>query len=296
MTVANQEQVQEQKQSQEQEPAQASNEACEGRPMNHYEQRQEMKRERLLDAAETARGLSQNLHKRAHDMAEIIPFGQPILVGHHSEKADRRYRGRIHSTFERSFEASKRADDLERRAANIGQGGISSDDPNVIDKLREQLTKIETEQAKMKVANAAIRKGKTEEAKISNLVQLGFSQSIAGMLIQPDFCGRVGFPSYKLTNNNANGRRIRERIAQLEQASKIEAIEIEGKGYEYREDPEENRVMFVFPCKPDRETRDQLKGHAFKWSPTRDAWVRQLTNAGIWAGKRVREYLDARAE
>ena len=31
MTVANQEQVQEQKQSQEQEPAQASNEACEGR-------------------------------------------------------------------------------------------------------------------------------------------------------------------------------------------------------------------------------------------------------------------------
>ena len=45
------------------------------------------------------------LHTDARDMASIIPFGQPILVGHHSEKRDRNYRGRIHKKFERSFEA-----------------------------------------------------------------------------------------------------------------------------------------------------------------------------------------------
>ncbi len=32
-------------------------------------------------------------------MAQAIPFGQPILVGHHSEKRDRRYRGRIENHF-----------------------------------------------------------------------------------------------------------------------------------------------------------------------------------------------------
>ncbi len=40
---------------------------------------------------------------RAHQMAQAIPFGQPILIGHHSEGRDRRYRDRIHSTYERGF-------------------------------------------------------------------------------------------------------------------------------------------------------------------------------------------------
>ncbi|MEE8059026.1 MAG: DUF3560 domain-containing protein [Pseudomonadales bacterium] len=46
-----------------------------------------------------ARQESQTVYKRAKDMAPVIPFGQPILVGHHSEHRDRRYRDRIHNTF-----------------------------------------------------------------------------------------------------------------------------------------------------------------------------------------------------
>ena len=297
MTVMNQEKDQEQSKSNEQEPAQASCKACEGsegRELNAYELRQAMKRERLENAAERARTESDRLCKQARSMADVIPFGQPILVGHHSEKRDRRYRERINNTYGRSVEADKRAKTLESRAASVGTGGISSDDPDAIDKLREKLAKIEAVQARMKAANAAIRKGKTPEAKIANLVQLGFSEGIAAKVLKPDFCGRVGFPSYELTNNNANIKRIRGRIAQLEQASTAEPVSIEGKGYEYREDPEENRVMFVFPGKPEREVRDALRRFAFKWSPTRDAWVRQLNNAGRWAGECVRALLDAR--
>lgn len=33
--------------------------------------------------------------KSAFDMSKQIPMGQPILIGHHSEKADRRFRARI---------------------------------------------------------------------------------------------------------------------------------------------------------------------------------------------------------
>ena len=36
-----------------------------------------------------------------------------------------------------------------------------------------------------------------------------------------------------------------------------------------------------------------LKGHGFRWSPTRKAWVRMLNNRGRYAAMRVREKLDA---
>lgn len=294
--MTNRNQDHQQQHQQDQEPASASSKACEGqeqeRPLNSYELRQEAKRERLLDRAEKKRGNFQQLHDRAHTMAEAIPFGQPILVGHHSEGRDRRYRAKIHNTFGKAFEELDKAKHLEGRAAAVGTGGISSDDPDAIDKLREQLAGVEESQAKMKAANAAIRKGKTDEAKISNLVELGFSEVEARQLIAPDFCGRIGFPSYALSNNNANGRRIKLRIEQLERLRAAESVEIEGKGYEYRECTEENRVMFVFPGKPDDATRAVLKRNAFKWSPSRGAWVRKLNGAGKWAGERVREYLD----
>ncbi|MCY1286291.1 hypothetical protein D9M70_352600 [compost metagenome] len=51
--------------------------------------------------------------------------------------------------------------------------------------------------------------------------------------------------------------------------------------------------MFIFPGKPDEQTRTLLKSQAFKWSPSRGAWVRQLNNAGRWAAKQVRETLAA---
>lgn len=61
------------------------------------------------------------------------------------------------------------------------------------------------------------------------------------------------------------------------------AFELSGPGYVYREDPQENRVMFLFDGTPAKETRDLLKRHGFRWSPTRSAWVRQLTGNVQWA-------------
>lgn len=283
-------------QQQDQQPASASSKACEGqeqeRPLNSYEAKQEARRERLLERAGKARGNFQALHNNAHEMADVIPFGQPILVGHHSENKDRRYRERIHNTFGKAFKELDKAKHLESRAAAVGTGGVSSDDPDAIEKLRSRLAKIEADQAHMKAVNAAIRKGKTEEAKLANLAAMDIPEAAARKLLTPDFAGRVGYPSYSLTNNNANRKRIELRIKQLEQAQAAESVEIQGNGYEYRECTDENRVMFTFPGKPDAEVRDVLKSNAFKWSPSRGAWVRQLTESGKWAGGRVRKALD----
>lgn len=66
--------------------------------------------------AESARAAGQALHDEAHRMADAIPFGQPILVGHHSESRDRRYRDRIHSKQGKAYEQLNRADDEARKA------------------------------------------------------------------------------------------------------------------------------------------------------------------------------------
>ncbi|WP_232431335.1 DUF3560 domain-containing protein [Cupriavidus sp. UYPR2.512] len=71
-------------------------------------------------------------------MASVIPFGQPILTGHHSEGRDRRYRARVHATFGRAFELHDTANALDRRAEAVGKGGVSGDDPEAIPKLTSE--------------------------------------------------------------------------------------------------------------------------------------------------------------
>ncbi|MCY1395961.1 hypothetical protein D9M71_109200 [compost metagenome] len=262
------------------------------RPLNWYERKQVARRERLEDRAAALSDESSRAYAKARQMASVIPFGQPILVGHHSEGRDRNYRARIHSNFGKSFALQDKAKHYEQKAASVGTGGISSDDPDAIEKLRAELANVEQAQERMKAANKAIRTHKTQEARIAALVAQGLTEGQAAELLKPDYAGRVGFPSYALSNNNANARRIAGRIAELETRRQCIDVEQEAENYTYREDTEENRVMFVFPGKPDEQTRTLLKRHAFKWSPSRGAWVRQLNNAGRWAAAQVRQLLD----
>lgn len=50
---------------------------------------------------------------------------------------------------------------------------------------------------------------------------------------------------------------------------------------------EENRVQILYDDKPDEETRQALKKHAFRWAPSKKAWQRQLTENGVYAAKVV---------
>lgn len=264
--------------------------------MNSYEQRQEARRQRLENAADRADTAASATLNSARKMASAIPFGQPILVGHHSEGRDRRYRARIHNTQRKGFNLMDKAAYLRRKAAGVGLGGISSDDPAAIKKLRDELANMEASQERMKAANKAIRTHKNPEARTAALVAQGFSEAQAAEMLKPDFAGRVGFADYSLKNNNANIRRVKGRIAELEQRRQREAVQKQGEGYTYREDTDENRVMFEFDRKPNDAARDFMKKHGFRWSPSRGtagAWVRMLNGSGIYWGKVVREWLDA---
>ena len=261
--------------------------------MNSYEEKQEARRARYEEKASRLRDEAHRLHDQAHEMASAIPFGQPILVGHYSEGRDRRYRDRIHNTFGKAFATMDKADYYEEKAARVGSGGISSDDPDALDKLNDKLENLRRNHEFMKSANAAIRKGKTPEAKLANLMALGVSEGMAQDILTPDCFGFVGFAPYSLQNSNANIRRVEQRIRELERAAAAGSREEEGLGYVYREDTGENRIMFLFPGKPDDDTRQLLKSNGFRWSPTRKAWVRMLNDPGRYAAMRVRSKLDA---
>lgn len=235
--------------------------------MNSYEAKQEARRQRYLDRAEQAQQEFQTTHDRARQMASVIPFGQPILVAHHSEKRDRNYRGKIHDTFGMAFAALDKAEHYEGKAASVGHGGISSDDPDALQKLRARLEEMERSQALMKAANQAIRRHKTDEARIAALVALGFTDANAQKLVRPDCMGSIGYAGFALGNNSANMRRVKERIAQLERVATRQTKEEEAEGYTYREDTEENRVMFFFDGKPAENVRQLLKSHGFKGRP-----------------------------
>ena len=255
--------------------------------MNDYEAKLEARRERLLALADRMQGASDAAYRQARRMGDAIPFGQPILVGHYSEKRDRNYRARIWRTQDRCLELKRKADYFRGLAEGVGKGGVSSDDPDAIDKLQEKVAKLEADQSRMKLANAAIRREKKNGPveQLAALVRLGYPEAIAGKLLQPDFCGRIGFPNYMLTNNNANIRRIKARIEELgRRPTEDVEREVEG-GIRYREDVGENRVMLFFPGKPDEHVRRTLKGYGFKWSPTRGAWVRFLNGGGRYAAE-----------
>lgn len=252
--------------------------------MNRYEAKQEAKRQRLEARAAKKAAEGSALYNRAHTMAEAIPFGQPILIGHHSEGRDRNYRGKIHSTFGRAFEAMNEGRELAGRAASVGTGGISSDDPDAVIKLRAELTELEAKQSHMVAVNKALRKG--DDAAV---LSLGVPASVLATWNDPKTSKwDKGYASFQLSNNSANVRRITQRIEQLKAAAGREHKELlHNSGVTLVQNVEENRVQLLFPSKPSEEVRSLLKSSGFRWSPIAGAWQRHLNNAGIYAAQNI---------
>jgi hypothetical protein len=242
--------------------------------MNAYEEKKAARIERLHVRAELLTERAGEVEARASKMAEAIPFGQPILVGHYSEGRDRRYREKIRKGFDKAAALSREAADAARRAnAAEHNDAVSSDDPDAPDKLRAKLVKLESDHRRMVTFNKALRAGKTD-AELA--AATGLSLGAVSELRQPDFAGRVGFADYMLTNSSANIRRIRARVEALEVQSAAPVPEPETIGA-VRIEETENRVRMSFPGKPAEEFRSRLKSYGFRWSPTAGAWQRMAS-------------------
>jgi hypothetical protein len=242
---------------------------------NAYQEKKEAKIARYEELAAKARKESSQLFDQAHKMADVIPFGQPILVGHHSEGRDRNYRARIDGKYTKAFEADKKAAYYEQKVSSAENNrSISSDDPEATDKLKDKLVKLEKLQEQMKIVNKIIRKKITDEEKIKELRAISPKITLerATEWLKPDFCRRIGVPSYALQNNNAEISRLKKRIATLDAKKDDVTTSFKIGEIEVIDSVEDNRIQVYFPGIPEEKIREQLKASGFRWSPYNKCW------------------------
>jgi len=107
------------------------------------------RRDALKAKADRLNARADALRKHSDRLVEHIPPGQPILVGHHSERRHRRTLERSINAMLKAADTSARAREVERRANAVGKNLDHSARPDVIarriKRLEAELRKVERE-------------------------------------------------------------------------------------------------------------------------------------------------------
>lgn len=261
---------------------------------SNYEERKQNRLEAYQRLAEKNEQISDSSYQLSHKLGDMIPFGQPILVGHHSEGRHRAHIKKIDNAMRKSCEADDKAKYYAQRAKHIeNSNAISSDDPNCIEKLEIKLKGLEANQELMKDCNKIIKNKKLSDAeKVTEMVLVGLSEKNAVKIMQPDFCGRIGFASYSLTNNGATIRNTKQRISKLESIARLKYQEVIINCVKLVLNPDDNRVQIFFPSIPSEAVRKELKSSGFHWAPSVGAWMRQISNSAIYQAKNILTNLE----
>lgn len=260
----------------------------EHRGQTGYAERREAVQERKLARAKKLEAEAAAREKAGRTTMEIIPMGQPILVGHHSEKRHRRDLDRMNRNFQAAAEAQREADRLKSAARNPSSA-ISSDDPEAVVQLKKKVERLEAQRDFRKKLNKVFRKHKGDWERIGPEMGMtpkqvqGWKDAMAQIHWE-----KMPVPGYELTNLGARIRDAKKRIENLAaEAARPEAKPVEGAGWRIHEDHDDNRIWVTFDKKPPKEVTKEMRFQGFKWSPSRSAWVRQLNNAGRHAAERV---------
>ncbi len=186
---------------------------------------------------------------------------------------------------DRNMEDWNEIQGLLDKIRSTGMGGISADDPQAIQKLEAKLEKLQSAQDTMKAVNAYYRKHKTLDG-CPCLSAERIEAMKADMSSQWHIEDKP-YPSWALSNNNAEIRRVKGRIAELTKKQETAYAGWEFDGGTVEANREDNRLQIFFEEKPDEKTRETLKENGFRWSPKAGAWQRQLNDNAIYAADRL---------
>lgn len=211
---------------------------------------------------------------QARSLTDGIPLGQPILVGHHSEKRHRRVLERSDNAMRRGVESEKMAAHHRSAAAGLEHQldrAIFTDDDNAVAALEERIAEHEAKRDRMKQVNALYRKRDA-----AGLAALGIDLDKLDARLKEAgaYWGSAPHLPYELTNLGARIRDDRKRIevVRAQQARTVAArnsrngVAIEGGDW----------VRVTFEEKPGRETLNALKAAGFRWG------------GGSWCGERAK--------
>lgn len=231
---------------------------------SNYVQKKQLRIQRAITYALKNRKRSESAYNTAQKMADTIPTGQKILIGHHSEKADRRFRKKISNQYEKSIQTAEKAKYHERKVKTIeGNYAISSDDPEALEKLQKKLDLLNHRHIYMKSTNAAIRTNNKEAfVKIE-----GNTEKLWDRLQTFPLDDRL-FEKFELSNSRCSIRLVEARIKNLKATQAMVTAEFEINGYLIRRNVEENRVQILFSYTPDKDLRQRLRKAGFVWAPS----------------------------
>jgi hypothetical protein len=193
----------------------------------------------------------------------------------------------------RGCELSDTAKELEQRAAAVGTGGISSDDPDAIAKLDDKRTDLERRRDDMKSLNKWHKAHKTVDGWADAQVDRD-AEEIAGIVKEAlsnlhvwHGVYAVPFPTYALSNLGARIRDAAKRVERIEAVASLEpSTETIGLAT-ITVDPTDNRVLVAFPSRLTKDDYKAMRSAGFVWSPTRSAFVRKLSTGAIYWARHV---------
>ena len=228
----------------------------------------------LLDAY--ARKLAANMNK-GYEITARVPS---IMIAGGSNFPVRK-KEKQNAAADKNMEEYREIQGLLDKIRSTGMGGISADDPNAVSKLESKLAKLEQAQETMKAVNAYYRKHKTLDGcphlSPEQIEKLKMSMS-GSYRANPK-----PFESYQLSNNNAEIRRLKNRITALTRRKELGYVGWEFDGGRVEANTADNRLQIFFDEKPDKEIREELKGNGFRYAPSTEAWQRQLNDNAIYA-------------
>lgn len=211
-----------------------------------YEERREARKLRYEELSKKAEERSREYSNSTANRILAIAPGQPIIIGHHSEKKARKLHERAWQDIGKSIEEDKKSQYYKNKAESVENNKvIYNDDPNAIQKLKDKLEYLEKERE----------------------------------LIKAD----ENHKTWELQNIGARIRETKRRIARLEKLDEIEFADIEFAGGKAIHNKEINRIQLIFDNIPDESVRTELKGKGFHWSRKERAWQREFTENAIKA-------------
>jgi len=236
-------------------------------------ERLERKLEKRREWADKAEVKSERHFKTGHDMFSVIPMGQPILVGHHSEKRDRNYRGRAAGHLDKGVEFAHLAEHHEAKAGGIEnqlENSIFSDDSNAVEALEARIAENEAKRERMKLVNKLYKK---QDAAGLAALGIDLEKLKEKLAAAGGYWGKAPHLPYELSNLGQRISGDKKRLEQVKmQNTRREAAEAAPNGVTFTK-CQSGYCRITFAEKPDRSILNALKAAGFYWGQ------------GSWAGK-----------
>lgn len=155
--------------------------------------------------------------------------------------------------------------------------------------MKAKIADAEQMQILMKGCNKICRAKKpSDEEKASRMIEeFKLSADTVREIMAPDYMGRIGFATYQLTNNNANIKRMKSRVIELQAKEDTPTSEIEFNGGSIIDNAEDDRVQIDFDDKPDDAMLAKLRGAGWRYAPSRVLWQRKRTLAAMQSAKQI---------